>query len=57
MNIIEIIKKFLTPVISDEEVAAHEWILCPKCNVNITKEDLQDNDWICPNCKTKISKE
>ena len=51
------IKKIINPTISDEEVAEHEWILCPKCNVNITQEDLQDNEWICPNCKTKILQE
>lgn len=57
MNIFELLKKFITPTISDEEVAEHDWVLCPKCNVNITKEDLQDNDWVCPNCKTKILQE
>ena len=57
MKITEFIKNLFTSKISDEEIAQHEWILCPKCNVNITKEDLQDNEWLCPNCKTKITKE
>ena len=57
MKIFEMIKKIITPTISDEEIAEHEWVLCPKCNVNITKEGLQDNEWICPNCKIKITSE
>ena len=54
MDIISFIKNLFTIKISDEEIAEHDWILCPKCNVNITKEDIEDNNWICPNCKTKI---
>ena len=57
MSIFENIKNFFTGKISDEEVAAHEWVLCPKCQVNIMKEDLDDNNWICPNCKTSIIRE
>lgn len=46
---------FLTGRISDEEVAAHEWILCPNCQVNIIKEDLEGNNYTCPSCNTKIN--
>jgi len=51
---IEFIKKLFSFKISDEEIAEHEWVLCPKCNVNVTKEDIFDNNGFCPNCKTKI---
>ena len=57
MSIFESIKNFFTGRISDEEVAANEWVLCPKCQVNILKEILDDNNWICPNCKTPIIRE
>lgn len=57
MSIFEKIKNLLTDKISDEEIAAHEWVLCPKCQVNITKEDLDCNNWICPNCSAAITKE
>ena len=57
MGIFEQIKNFFTCRISDEEVAAHEWVLCPKCQVNIMKEDLDGNNWVCPNCSSPIIKE
>lgn len=53
-KMIEFIKKLFSFKISDEEIAEHEWVLCPKCNVNVTKEDIFDNNGFCPNCKTKI---
>ena len=57
MSIFENIKKIFTGRISDEEVAAHEWVLCPKCQVNNLKEDLEANNWICLACSASIIKE
>ena len=42
--------------IADSEVDKHKWILCPQCDVNITKEDVDGNNGICPNCGCKIKK-
>jgi len=49
--------KLILGKISDEEVAKHEWVLCPNCNVNVMKEDLIGNDYCCPNCHAEIQKE
>ena len=55
MKIFAKLKEFFTGRISDEEVASHDWVLCPRCSVNIMKEDLVANDWICPNCSEHIN--
>ena len=54
MRILARLKEFLTGRISDEEVDAHDWVLCPKCSVNVMKEDLLENGCICPNCSAHI---
>lgn len=46
----EKIKNLFSGRITDEEVESNEWLLCPKCSVNIMKDDLISNEWVCPNC-------
>jgi len=57
MDLFKAIKQMFSGEISDEEVAAHEWVQCPNCDVNITKEDLSFNNGKCPVCKYKIYQE
>ena len=54
MGFLDKIKSIFSDTISDEEVASQEWVLCPNCNVNISKQDLSDNGGRCPNCKCNI---
>lgn len=44
MNIFETISNFIGVRISDAEINANEWILCPHCSVNILKNDVEDNN-------------
>ena len=55
MSFWERIKDLLMRRISDEEIVKYEWIQCPKCLVNIRKEDLIDNDMVCLSCSVKIT--
>lgn len=57
MGFFENIRTLFSGKISDEEVEANEWILCPKCNTNILKEDAIEGDMICPVCKTDLPRE
>lgn len=54
MRFLTKIINFFTGRISDEEVATTEWVLCPKCNVNIAKTDFVANDCKCPLCNSII---
>lgn len=54
------IKKFLTGKVSDEEftqiISDEICILCPNCNTYINRQDLEDENWHCPNCNKQITK-
>ena len=54
MRFLTKIINFFTGRISDEEVTTTEWVLCPKCNVNIAKTDFVANDCKCPLCNSII---
>jgi len=54
MNFIEKFINFINGKISDEEVDSNDWVLCPKCSVNVLRQDLLDNNLKCPNCSTFI---
>ena len=57
MNLFNAVKQMFSGVISDEEICAHDWVTCPNCDVNITKEDLYGNNYKCPACGYKIKQE
>ena len=51
------LKSLIVRELSDKEINSKEWVLCNKCEVNILKQDLIDNDGVCPNCNNRIFQE
>mgnify|MGYP003292541301 CR=1 FL=1 len=47
-------KSLFVGEISDEEVNARDWVLCPRCEVHIEKCDLESNNGKCLNCGHQI---
>ena len=54
LNFSKHFKELFAQAITDEEINKEKWVLCPKCKVNITLDDICGNDGLCPNCGFKI---